>query len=253
MRHHLLSLVALAVATTASTLRAQETVPGRALVSTVGSAEIRAVPDLADLIFQVEVRNADLSKARKEQAERVSKVLGALRHAGIAESDLQTSQAAIVPHYDDRDTASPATGVVWRQESATVRFYSVSQDISCTLRDIKKVPNVTADALEAGVTGIPGASLRTSELRKYRDQARTKAVRAAKEKAVALATELGAKVGRPYAITENQTYDATPSFGPNYAQVSQSGGARLEDNAEPAFAPGTISVGASVNVSFILE
>ena len=121
MRHHLLSLVALAVATTASTLRAQETVPGRALVSTVGSAEIRAVPDLADLIFQVEVRNADLSKARKEQAERVSKVLGALRHAGIAESDLQTSQAAIVPHYDDRDTASPATGVVWRQESATGR------------------------------------------------------------------------------------------------------------------------------------
>jgi uncharacterized protein YggE len=252
MRHHLLSLVVLAVAITASPLRAQETVPGRALVSTVGSAEIRVVPDLADLIFQVEVRDANLSKARKEQAERVTKVLAALRSAGITEAELKTSQVEIVPHYDNRDSGPFGPDGRGPQESPTARFYSVSQYISCTLHDLKKIPNVTADAVLAGVTAIQGANLRTSELRKYRDQARAKAIRAAKEKAVALAGELGVKVGRPYTITENPYGDGSQLFNAGNYQRSAAvpGGS---DNPESAFAPGTISVTAHVSVSFVLE
>jgi len=111
--------------------------------------------------------------------------------------------------------------------------------------------------MAAGVTGIHGANLRTSELPKYRDEARGKAVRVAKEKAVALAGELGAKVGRPYAITENASEVSYP--WPTYAQQANS---QLNEGSTPraagdatesSFAPGRISVGASVSVSFILE
>jgi uncharacterized protein YggE len=62
---HLL-VVASSLAGMTPVLLAQENVPCRPLVSTAGSAEIRVVPDLADLVFQVEARNADLTKARTE-------------------------------------------------------------------------------------------------------------------------------------------------------------------------------------------
>jgi uncharacterized protein YggE len=249
MKQHHFSLVALILAATAAAAPGEETVPGRALVSTTGSAEIRVVPDLADLIFQVEVRNANLSQAQKEEAERVTKVLAALRGAGITEAELQTSQVEIAPRYDNHVNELAL-------ESTAVRFYSVSQHISCTLHEVKRIPAVTADAVSAGVTGINGAVLRTSELRMYRDQARAKAIRAAKEKAVALASELGAKVGRPYTITENATESRWlwPAYNTANSQVNEASGARaIGDTTESTFAPGRITVSASVSVSFILE
>src|SRR5580704_12616371 len=140
MKQHHFSLVALILAATAAAAPGEETVPGRALVSTTGSAEIRVVPDLADLIFQVEVRSANLSQAQKEEAERVTKVLAALRGAGITEAELQTSQVEIAPRYDNHVTE-------FARESTAVRFYSVSQHISCTLHEVKRIPAVTTDAV----------------------------------------------------------------------------------------------------------
>jgi uncharacterized protein YggE len=246
-------LCLLAGGMTGSAAPGQEIVPNRPLVSTVGSAEIRVVPDLADLSFQIEVRNADLNRARKDEAERATRVLTALRNAGIRESELQTSQVEIEPRYENQEGGPFGSGRP-PQESTTVRFYSVSQSIACTLHDTKKTPGVTAAAIEAGVTAVQGASLRTSDLRKYRDQARAKAVQAAKEKAVALAGELGVKVGRPYTIMESPEEDgrlnSTFNSGNYQRSASPSSGG---DGADSAFAPGTISISARVSVSFVLE
>jgi uncharacterized protein len=255
MKRSLFAIVAFAIAMHAVSARGQETATGRALVSTTGSAEIRVAPDLADLNFQIEVRSPDLTKARNEQAERAAKVLAALRTAGVGEAELQTSQVQIVPHYD-RETEPFAASSRPPQETASVRFFSVSQDISCTLHDVSKVPQVTTDAVAAGATGVQSASLRTSQLRKYRDQARAQAIRAAKEKAIALAAELGVKVGRPYAITEGSAYEAShwSRFNTGNFQTSSAGGPSSgTETAASTFAPGRISVSASVSVSFILE
>lgn len=225
------------------------------MVSTTGSAEIRVVPDVADLYFSVEVRHPDLAQARKLQADRATKVLAALREAGVKEAELQASQVRIMPRYDDSDSRDPFPVAQRAAPTGAVRYYTVSQDIACTLHDIKKVPNVTADAVAAGVTRVQDASLRTSELRKHRDQARANAIRAAKEKAVALAGELGVKLGRPYTITEGSAYSSNywASNRSNLQQSSEGGGAAGNEEAAPTFAPGTISVTASVSVSFLLE
>ncbi len=249
MKRYLLSVASLVASLIVSPWRLEAGDTNPPLVSTTGTAEVRVVPDLADLAFQVEIRNADLSQARKEEGERMSRVLAALRGAGVAERELKTSQVEIVPHYDTNEGGFPGGPPPRIVESATVRFYSVSQYVVCTLHDVKKVPNVTADAIAAGTTGVSGATLRTSELRKYRDQARAEAIRAAKEKAVALAGELGVKVGRPYTITEN-SYDVGQF---NAMNSQRSVAAPGNDGGESAFAPGTISVNAHVSVSFLIE
>jgi len=237
------TLVFIAAAIAAPVAFGQQAAPQPPLVSTSGSAQIRVVPDLTDLYFEVEVRHADLSIARKQQAERATKILAVLRAAGVAEAELQSSQVQISPDYTDR-----------RQETEKIKFYRVSQSICCTLHDLKKVPDVTADAVIAGATGVRDASLRSSQLRKYRDEARAKAIQAAKEKAIALATELGSKVGKPYTITEGSDYGSRQNYvnNPNNFQTSMDG-EEPGDGTMPTFAPGTISISANVNVAFILE
>lgn len=239
MRTYLFLLAILGVVCPAFGQQASTSPP---LVTTSGSAEIRVVPDLADLYFEVEIRNVDLAAARKEHAERATKVLAALRRAGITEAELQSSQIQIAAEYAERG-----------RELEKVRFYRVSQNISGTLHDLKKLPDVTADAVTAGATGVRAASLRTSELRKYRDEARAKAIRIAKEKATALATELGAKIGKPHAITEGGVLDWRYTSNSMSNQSSSAGGNEAAEDAQPTFAPGTISITAMVTVSFILE
>lgn len=210
------------------------------LVSTTGTAEIRVVPDLADLNFDVEVRNSDLDAARKLQAERMAKILSALRASGVAETELSTSQVLISPYYEgDR-----------REEVERIKYYSVSQSITATLHGVKHITDVTAVAVTAGVTRVQNAVLRTSQLRRYRDEARTKAIIAAKEKAMALAVALGAKAARPYTISESGNYGMSLlSNGNSIGNVD----AAADNTTMATFAPGSISISASVFVSFSLE
>jgi uncharacterized protein YggE len=111
--------------------------------------------------------------------------------------------------------------------------------------------------LEAGANYVHGVEFATTELRKHRDEARALAVRAAREKAVALAKELGLKPGRARSIVEGgggfwSGYGSWGGRGGGYAQnVSQ----RSADPSEVTgtVAPGQIAVTAHVSVAFDLE
>ena len=208
------------------------------MISTTGSAEIRLVPDFADLYFNIDVRRADLASARKEQAERTAKILAVLRSAGIDENDVQTSQVSI-------STIYVRSG---NYETATVDYYAVSQNISFTMRNVKKVGEVTADVVLAGANGVGDVVLRTSDLRKRRDEARLQAARAAREKAVALAKELGVKIGKPYSIDEFNANSVQSNASTTSVRAGGEG-----DEPQATFAPGMVSVQANVRVSFLLE
>ena len=211
------------------------------LVTTTGSAEIKVVPDLVDLSFQVETRNADLDAARKEQSDRAAKILAALRATGVEEKDLSSEQAEISPDYSDG-----------QKQSTNVRFYRVKQGFNCTLHEVNKLPEVTTAAITAGVNMVGLARLRTSESRKHKDTARRMAVIAAREKAVALAKELGAKAGRPYSITEIDGITAS-RYQSQFMNSSSGLPSEIDTGDNLTFAAGVISVSATVNVSFVLE
>jgi len=118
-----------------------------------------------------------------------------------------------------------------------------------------------------GVNNVQGIDFRTTELRKYRDQARALAIRAAREKAEAMVGDLGVKVGKPISITVNDaggwiswggggyrgggfnTFNGFQNVAQNVSQ--NAGGGTGADGA--TFAAGQISVSASVNVSFLIQ
>ncbi len=241
MSPHYTLISCMALLTAASLSRADNTPPP--LVTTTGNSEVKVVPDLADLRFDIELRNTNLKTALAQEAEKMSQLVAALKAAGIGERDLQTSQVTINPVYQQENGTYA--------ETAKIAFFSVSQTVGCTLRDIQKITAITTRAIDAGANRVSGVTLRTSRLRQYRDQARVMAVKAAKEKALALAGELGSKVGKPHSITEQSSEIPTLLLGNSFAQNAAA--APGDSGSNSAFEPGTISISATVTVAFVLE
>jgi hypothetical protein len=137
----------------------------------------------------------------------------------------------------------------------------VRKSIEIRLTKFDKFESLLTGLLTNGVNAIHGIDFRTTELRKHRDTARAMAIRAAKEKADALASELGVKCGKVYNITANDYGGWWSSYGSYWggrygggqfqnAVQNNGGNSPTEDGT---FSVGQISVSASVNVSFLIE
>jgi uncharacterized protein YggE len=137
--------------------------------------------------------------------------------------------------------------------------YVTRRNIVVTLKDLTKAEELVAEALKLGVNSVDQGDFKTADLRKYRDQARLNATKAAQEKATALAGQLGAKVGKPLSISEEGIWDY-PWMSSSYRRrgmgmMTQNSISDMGGGPGPAgtVAPGQITVVARVNVIFELE
>ncbi len=218
-------------------------------ISTTGDAEVRVTPDEVILILGVETAAQEIGVAKSQNDERVRRVLEVAQKQGVEAKYLQTEYLSLEPRYNDSYTRRDLTGYVARKT------------IVVTLKDIGKFESLLTAALEAGANNVHGVQFRTTELRKYRDQARALAIKAAQEKAEALAAELGQKVGQPLKIEEQQSnwwawYGGwwgggfSGAMTQNVVQNAGGGGLSSDDST---IAPGQITVNARVAVTFELE
>ncbi len=226
-------------------VRAAEPI-NRGTVNVTGDAEIKVAPDEVVLILGVQTSDKSMQVAKNENDARVKRVIAMTKDFGIDPKYVQTEQIRIDPRYDGSPTRYNFIG------------YFIYKTIVITLKDVDKFDGVYAAALDSGATHVQGIQFRTTELRKYRDQARALAIKAAQEKATALAGELGQKIGQPQSI--NEQYSGWSSWystwwGGSMVQtqnvVQNVGGGQPND--EGTFAPGQISVTARVSVSFALQ
>jgi uncharacterized protein YggE len=117
-------------------------------------------------------------------------VIGALRKLRIPERDIATANFTIQPRYDDYDRN-------------VISGYGARNTIAVTLRDIDALEPVLVAALEAGASAVDGVDFSITSLRELRDQAREKAVKAALEKASAMAQVAGLTIGHVTSIHED--------------------------------------------------
>jgi uncharacterized protein YggE len=153
----------------------------------------------------------------------------------VEEKDIQTTFLALRPQFDYR-------------KGMRISYFAAEQTMSVTVRDLSKLDALLESLIKAGGNRIDSIDYETSDLRKYRDQAREQAVKAAREKAQALAAALGQQIGKAQAIEEmvEPAYQGY-SFMPN-----TSAGTRSRGQGGPSLAAGQKSISASVVVSFDL-
>lgn len=222
--------------------------PPRPTISVSGTAEVRVPPNEVNLRLGIETRDPALDEARQQNELRTAGVLRFLKGANIDAKDIQTDYLQIEPQY----------GSDGRQPQIVPEFYQVRRTIGVRLRDVGQFDTVLAGVLTSGANQVQGIDFRTTELRKHRDAARQQAIRAAKQKATALAAELDAQVGKPLMIQEHTSdgWGGWPGrwgpFANAMSQVSSQAPAAGEA-PEGNLAVGMISITATVSVTFLLE
>jgi uncharacterized protein YggE len=214
-------------------------------ITVTGNAQMRVVPDEVVFTLGVETSDKNLTTARQQNDQIIRKVMEVTRKYGIPNAQVQTDYINIEPRYDSSYRQSEFIG------------YFVTRNVVITLRDLAKFEAFYADVLGVGVNYVNGIQFRTTDLRKYRDQARALAIQAAREKAAAMAGGLGQELGAPRSINENgiswwSGYNSWWGGRSNMMvqNVIQNSGPSSSLPEDSTLAPGQIEVQAEVSVTF---
>ena len=206
-------------------------------ISVNGEAVVYVKPDKIDISFGINTRDLDLQKAAAENNEIVKKAKAVLKENGIDDKDIQTGRLNI--------------SISYRYSDDKIDYYNVKNNIIATLYDAEIIDRLISELIDSGINQLYSVEFKTSELQKYRIQAREMAVKAAKKKAEEMAAVLDEEIGEVLAITEGysssyyyyqpQSQNAMISMGENYSEGGE------------AVALGQIPVRASISASFRLK
>jgi len=233
----LYAVLVLGALSASSALGAQDPGPRPRTIDVTGTAEVKIAPDEAVLILSVDSRDRDLAVAKSQHDAHVKKLIAAAQEFGIESKHIRTSELTMGPEYS---------------EERIPKFlgFLVSQTLVLELTDLKKYEGLMTRVLQAGVNRVQSVSFIVADATTYRAEARAKAIRAAREKATAMAAELGQKIGRPYEIFE--TPESPWAYAQANASVQNAFIAALPDQA-PSVATGEVNIHVSVRVVFELE
>ena len=216
--------------------------PEPRLVTVAGEAEVNVSPD--EVVFDVTVQTFSkvLKTAKQQTDEQLKGLIALARGNGVADADTQTDLVKVEPRFRGNDDSRAFLG------------YWVRKDLVVTLRDVSRAEALLSAMLDFNVWRVNSVTFQTSELRKHRDAARALAMKAAQEKAAALASAVGQKIGRAYSIEEEvpSRVSSAQNFSSNANSFSTVETAS-DSSWEGTLAPGKIKINARVTVKFVLE
>jgi uncharacterized protein YggE len=206
--------------------QAAEPAAGGAITAT-GTSSATVTPDRAAFSFGTVSQATSASAALAASSQAVTRMVDALRQAGVQRSDIQTSEVSLSPRTND-------TGV-------TIVGYTATNTVTATVRKLGDAGEIVDAAVGAGANQMYGPNLlATDQDAAYRNALKA-AVAEARAKAEVLASAAGLSLGRVTAITES---GAAPPIPLPAADSTRSSAAPIE--------PGTQKIDATVSVTFAL-
>lgn len=207
----LAAILAASIALPAAALAAEPLAP-RVIV--MGEGEMSVAPDLALLSLSVMREAITAREALDANNAAIAAVLAAMKSAGIADRDLQTSNLQINPRYD---YVTKPDGT----QEAKLAAYQVTNTLAVRVRDIAKTGELLDKAVTLGVNQGGNITFTNDNPAETVTEARKKAVADAMAKAKTLADAAGVGLGRiiemsemsssPMPISiEAKTFDAAP-------------------------------------------
>ena len=219
MRHAFLGALLIGAAVMPAAASAQ-TPPGtvQAIAGTrldvSATGEATRVPDVAIISAGVITRAVSARAALQQNATRMERVRDALKRAGIADRDIQTSNINLNPEYRYvQDQPPRLTG------------YTASNQLSIRFRDIAKSGDILDALVAEGANSINGPSLTIDKPEEALDEARTKALGIGRARAELYARALGMRVVRLLSVSESSAGYPVPPPMPVMMEARAQGGA----------------------------
>ncbi len=201
----------------------------------VASGEVAKVPDVAIVSAGVQTLASTATAAIEENAARMERLRAALKRAGIADRDIQTSQISLNPEYRYADNQTPRlTG------------YRASNTVNVKFRDLKRAGAILDALVREGANQINGPSLTLDKPQGAYDEARMKAIANGRARADVYARALGMRVVRLLSVSESGSVNPSPI-------VVTGMRASMEGAADTQIEAGEQNVQVNVSMSFELQ
>ena len=210
-----------------------------------GSAEVKAIPDVANFIFSVKKMQKEAKDAQQKMLEVSGLALQILDKKGVAKKDIKTINYSTYPEYDKSEECS---GGICSTSKNTLRGFVSNQTFSVKVRDIAKASEILNELSSLGIEEVGGLTFVIDSMEKIKYQARIQAIVNAKVQAQSTASALNVKLKRIVKFAE----DDNNGFQPLYARVAMSASADSgSQNSE--IQVGEESVRSSVIVTYEFE
>ena len=202
----------------------------------IGTGTVYLTPDIANIYVGVHSEDPAVATAVNDNNTRTQALVDALKNAGIAAKDIQTSNFSVynTTGYDK------VTGV------STGSIYAVDNTVYITVRYLSKLGSLLSTAVGVGANNINSITFDVADKTAAMVEARQKAM----TDASSLASELAKNAGLTLGEIQNVSYaDSSPV---SYSYGVGGGGASAP-NASVPIQPGMTEITVTVSVTYIIK
>jgi uncharacterized protein YggE len=193
-------------------------------ITVLGTGSANVTPDRASFAFGTVSQATSANAALSASSQSVARVVAALKKAGVAQADIQTSDVSLSPRMNDKGEA--------------IVGYTASNTVTATIRKIGNAGDVVDAAVDAGANQVSGPNLLASDQDAAYRNALKGAVADARGKAETLAAASSSTLGKITAIVEG---------GGGAVPMPMAAGAK---DSTVQIEPGTQKIEAIVSVTF---
>ena len=193
-------------------------------ITVLGTGFTNVTPDRASFAFGTVSQATTASAALAASSQSVTRVIAALKKAGVTQADIQTADVSLSPRMNNNGDE--------------IVGYTASNTVTATIKKIGDAGDVVDAAVAAGANQVSGPNLVASDQDAAYRSALKSAVAQARAKGETLAGAANATLGKITAMVEGGGIVPLPATG-------------ARESIAP-IEPGTQRIEASVSVTFAL-
>ena len=168
-------------------------------LAVVGEGKVNVVPDTEYISLGVGVNNgASVDAVQSTINQTNNKIISAMKNLGIDKKDIQTSNYSINPDYNEKGLKSDT--------------FSGNVTIQIKVKNTGLASQVISESTKAGANEVQATRFSVERPEDYREQARQKAIKNAKDQAEKIAKELGIHLGKVTNIVESSAGGGVPMY-----------------------------------------
>jgi hypothetical protein len=219
-----ISLLALAAAGAVSVSPAAAG-PSRT-ITVNGTGIVTTVPDEAQFTFGVSTTAATAKAALGANATRMTRLIAALKQAGIAPADIQTAEISLSPNTNEN--------------GSKVLSFTASNTVTVKTKQIAKAGAIVDAAVGAGANLVSGPSLGPSDQQVLQRRALKAAVADARGRALAISQAARVRLGAVISVSETSSspvqFAPTAKAAASPATPVEPGSVQVEEDVTAVFA-----------------
>ncbi|MDO8530197.1 MAG: SIMPL domain-containing protein [bacterium] len=222
-------------------------------ISVSGEGKAYVKPDVALISFGVSTQAKTSQDAVNQNNEKMNAVIAAIKGQGVEDKDIQTTLYNLSPVYDYPVIYQPAMGSAPTRDMAispsyvqgqrVVSGYSLDQQVSVKIRNFDNINAILDKASVAGANTIGQLNFTVDDMEKVQAEARSAAIKKAKEKAKSMVSGTGLRLGKLVNISEGYGGYPQPMYAESLAKDSMG-------SAAPQIQTGQMEVNITVSLTY---